>query len=528
MAAYPSRPLENFMFSTKFRANRTAATSSDSRPGVIFWAQNLSAVTAEYRGLLVQVDSLLDEVNVYNNLDGSYDNIGGASYANPPNNTFRYITVNVYNKRLQVWLSSDSYQYEPFIDIGISSGIEGGGLVGFRVGRAGLSHTYDYSNYDLMEIGNHYTKGDILEKAFKAVGINGVSIENELNEWEDMVPNAGASWVESGGELTRISGVSGWNTYMTLGNTFLDYVFEVEIKGVSGSVAMPIAGNTSTFYGAWSQMGEGVSTGFDFIMMPIRETKDGRGVHLNPLADTWYKWKLVKEGTLISTYIDDTLLDHGQGISLENKANGSNVGVAVFNGSSVSFRNPRISVLDDPVDSASWEAGRSLDSTISRHLPPGYQINWKGDHVEIFRVGTSRGEHNLGLSVVKSGPGLVHSNTDGHDVVSAVPRTGLVVEQNNNERIAGQLELGRAKFHTDLNLDTIGNARAISRAIIADGNQDVENIDVEVAPRVDLEQYDKVNLVDHELGISGSYQVNNVDTSWSNSGQYRQSIRVST
>jgi len=225
--------------------------------------------------------------------------------------------------------------------------------------------------------------------------------------------------------------------------------------------------------------------------------------------DQWYKLRLVKQNNFFGFYVNGTLGNYFFGITSQSTnfesifvgvgthANGGTSG----QGSTItSFRNLRISKLDDSVSDVQIESNTSAGSAFQRYLPQGYVANWRTDAVDIFEQGASRGV--FGVSQFIENSNEVFNNIVGKR--SAVVRgDNVAVSRNTPEvQVRKQVDSTRVSFIQDRNIFSADDAQNLAVSKLKRTNRNIHTNSIQIKPRVDMEPYDKVEFINPLLGVS--------------------------
>lgn len=493
-----------------------------------------------YEAAIVGYDTDQVQLKTFNGTGGV--SILATGTINPTNDNWYWLMVIFKGNNIQVFTSVDGQNYTKrinFYDDKYSSGIVG--LAHSWGGATGAALTCDY--IDIAEIGNQYTSEDIIRESLGMIGFKNVWVQPELDGVSGFQSSVGSSWTVgiTGGyqqvDIHHDSGGDSWHTFMCSGYSFNDFVLECEGQGTSGSYLGLIVGNTKFFYGNLLRCGVSGDTGIENIFNGERTTYEFYANHICLIPDTWYRLKLIKNNIQLNWYVNDILAGSFMGTSFFDidasahswDSNRNKVGLFSYrNGASgytTSFRNLRISKLDNLVDNVSIEPNSDINSVIGRYLPEGFAINQHGNTVEIFEIGASRGEFGLTNYVQNSNEAL--SNISGEKYTYAKSEQFDNFNINSNSRIVNQLDSSRYGFIQDDNIHNDTEALEISRQNQKSVDRNTKSYSAAINTRIDLENYDTVNLVDVGLGISKQMLVFNNEKAYdAGSGDFKQNLQL--
>jgi len=529
-----NQTFDDFRIIVKIRCN-TFDTDYDSRISILFNTQDFTRLNKNGYGfeLMGENVNLLRAIKFTDDAAALLD----STAFNPADDTWYWLMVIKRGNRIMCYSSTDGQSYTSRYDI--TDNTYSGGGIGLYC-RSGDSSTEFLIDFiDIVEIGNQYSTKDIIKHSLAMGGVFDTWIQPELNGVSGFEASAGSCWVvgNTNGyqqvDLYNTQGGSLYHTYTSAGNTFNNFIFECEVKGLSGNWLGLMTGSTATFYTNYYKFigtASDVRNNIDNIISGGRNVYAKRGLYLNLQSSQWYKIKLIKTNLFLAWYVNDVLSNSIYGTSLpESDGEDNNVGIVGWEGGVTiyrsSFRNAKISKLDDLVDDVQINPNTPLSSVFSRYLPNGYAVNWSGSTVEIFEVGASKGEFGVCQYIQDSSEDI--SNIVGDKNVLARGENSIGLASNTNDRVVGQLDSTRVKFIQDPNIQSNTDGENIANADIVATNRNIQPYSCSITPRVDMEQYDTVNLVDAGLGISKKMLVQGFNKSYSaGDGSFRQTLQL--
>lgn len=498
--------------------------------GILFRAQNIDV--GSYSGYMLQIYS--NTFNLYKGVRGAWTLLSGASCGYRPANTFYWYMIVARGNNIKGYISTNGKAYIKYIDSNDNTYTNGS--IGLRASVAG---TQSYDFLDIVEIGNQYTTEDILKHTLAMGGVFDTWIQPELEGVSGWLASTGSCFVvgNTNGyqqvDLYHTTTGSSWHTFTNNGATWNNYVLTGEFLGTSGTYAGAITGSTNKFYGLYHYISSSYTAAASNVIenyINARFPYDQVGEYFRPIENTWYKFKLIKNNLFLGWYVNDLLIGSIYGTSLPNTG-GTNNNIGLFSfqtgvsGMRTSWRNIRISKLDDLVDDVLIEPNTPLSSTLTRYLPEGYAINQHGVTVEIFEVGASRGTIGVSNYIINSNERI--SNVIGDKFVVAKGNDIIAQTVNSNTRVINQLDSTRTTFIQDQNLQNRTDAKNLTDTKIEIGNKDIQPYDCQIRPRVESERYDTVNVVDSVLGISSVKLVQNSEKSYNSSdGSFIQNLQL--
>ena len=458
-------------------------------------------------------------------------------------NTFAYLRLLKYHDQIEVQTSADGKDFTTDLSYtNTTDDPQDGGYIGFHNfggGAGGGTKTFVYDNLEITEIGSQFSKEDVLRTTLGMGRVDNLNVENELDSFSLFESTAGSSWVRGttlGFEQVDLQNTivgNSWHMLTTTGGTFQDFIFECEFRGTSGNKAGIMVGSTQNFYAQFNDFNLGSTGSFvdHYRLSAARSTFTGKGNHLKFQPDTWYNFKVVKKGLNLEWYINDLLSNSISGLSLINNPEGvSNlIGLVGFrsgvSGQTTSFRKPKVSRLNVLVNDIHISANSPLSSTFDRYLPEGFATNWRTDTLDLFTIGASRGQH--GVTQYTSASNQFTSNTQGDRFVEVNSTKFSSRVENDNLRVTRQIDSTRVSYINDQNLQSSGDGLGSARTNIKLKNKAIEDVSLSLNSRVNLETYDKVNLVDINLGISKQLTVYSQKREFDTQrGSFRQSLQL--
>jgi hypothetical protein len=444
------------------------------------------------------------------------------------NNYWLMTTVN--NRKIIISGATDGKTFTKFIDYtdnASQEGVFGLGVYSLR------GNTFKFDSFEVQEIDNKYTRGDILTATNAMGGIFDTRIQSEYIGRSGLFePTLGSSWVfGSSSDIYLVNTATGnsWHTYTMSGSSLTDFVAEIEIKGSSGNIAGIFVGNTNNFYGNYFQFNYSTNN-FVEHYSPLRNTYTNYGLPVVLFPDQFYKLKMIKNNQQISWYVNDQWVNSLYGTSFNNPL-AVDVGLMshrnVSAGSTTVFKNFLISKLDELVEDIVFDSNQALSTIRSRYLPDGYASIWSGDHVEIFEAGASRGSVNLNANsnMINSDESI--DNNTGSQLVIVRGQDNIARIQNANQRVMGRISDTNIAMFSEQDIQSKGDAISLANSQNFISNKNVQNFQITVQPRVQLEQFDTINYVDTTLGISRAMNVyNQVKMYNAVKGEFRQILTL--
>lgn len=525
--------INDFRVIVKCKCDQFDTAGADNNISISFNMQKfVKGQENGYRFSLIGDDE--DELRVSKVVNGAVTHLASGVAFNPANDTWYWLMVVKRGNRIRCYSSTDGRAYTERFDVVDNTYIGGG--IGIRCFGAAESVDFYIDSVDVVEIGNQYAMADILRHTLAMGGVFDAWIQPELNGVSSFVASAGSSWVAGNTngyqqvDLYNTATGNSWHTFMNVGATFDNFIFEFEMRGASSSnYAGGVLGTTNNWYGNYHRTTTTVNQSVEHYMN-ARFTYGGRGDYINIQPDTWYKYKIVKNNLFVGWYINDVLVNSIYGTSLADR-DGLDNRVGLFgyrngiSGTVTSFRDIKISKLDNLAGDVTIEPNTPLSSTFNRFLPRGYAVNWHGATVEIFEVGASRGEHGISQYIQNSNEDI--SNITGDKLVVARGENTIVQTINTDTRVTNQVDSMRIQFLQDQNIKNITDAENLAKVDLRLTNKNIQQYDVNIVPRIDMENYDTVNFIDETLGVSKQMLVFGFDKKYdATKGSFRQSLQL--
>jgi hypothetical protein len=470
-------------------------------------------------------------------VDGGLTTYGGVSYCISANTNYWFMLTE-FRGLLKGYYSTDGKTYS----LGIcryfgddpKSLHKGFAYLNMVTSRSSVECDY----YDIQELKSIYTKEDIINSGYKMGGINGVTIASEISGITNFnILSTGTCAVYGSSNNVFISGDSNsilWNTLTTTGNTFGNFVLDIEARGSINSIfgllvdsGSSVFGPDSNWYGnyIYSNSTTNNNNVVNHCIGGSQNNYLNRGNFWNLIPDNWYRLRLIKDDLNLVWEVNDQIINSFVGTSIA--FGGTLVHIGLFSnrgpGITTEFRNFRISQLDDIVDEINIEPGSQVQSLIDRILPDGYAVNNKSGNIEIYKIGDNRGTHYIGLSDYTFNSKQELSNINGKKYILNKYGDNINIAYNKDTRILKQADSNRINIITDDITPTLKEAES---QIIYE-NKDNQVISLEIANRPTIEQYDTLNLVDDGLGISGNYVIFDFNKTYSaEDGQFRETLKV--
>jgi hypothetical protein len=378
--------------------------------------------------------------------------------------------------------------------------------------------------FQFAEITNQNARESVLEDIWYMGNNTGVTFQQDYYGWDDFnASTTGACWDVSNDTVTYYAdGNSNLIESYILGETVSDFVAEVQVRGGVTNIGAIGVGTTTIMYGSWLRYSD-IATGLQVQL-------DGNNMigyysgewvdYIEPGASTWYDLKLVKRGSYVASYINNTLYSYWEGLSWEdvNAVHPMVFGYQGHGQQGLEFRNFRINALDDLVEDVEITAGQPLKETWDRYFPDGYAAINGEDCTEVFRIGASRETHTLSsetdyftsttrsISNVASADASISRSTDA---------TGAA--QSGSDRIDTQADSTRVDFTSDPNIVNTTEADNHAERRTRFLNREVESININMVSDPTYQLYDFVDFVDTTIGVSGQYIVWDINKNYNSS-----------
>lgn len=385
---------------------------------------------------------------------------------------------------------------------------------------------------DLSEIANQYTLEDSLEESLGMGKMWGASIESILEPVSSFLQSAGSSWTISGEQvnLNNSSTGSSWHTFMSPGISYIDVVFEGELKGTSGNYAGILYGRSTNWYGNFFYFGP--SNGSESNVehwLDARFEYQKRGGYIDLQPEQWYKFRMVKTEKRINWYINDILSNSIVGTSLNGVYLPNQLGVfgwrTGISGSVTSFRNLRIPVVGELVNDLSIGRGTNAEDVLVGSLSEGVVAQWSGGVASIFNIGSSRAQHGVSASSRIYSMTENTNNNAGTNVSIATGENFVAVKFNPAERLVRQVDQGKVTYIENSSIDNLQDGNKFISKKQSFENTEIRPVRLSFPARVELETNDQINVILPDLGVSGVYIVANMSKDYDGSrGKFIQNV----
>lgn len=462
-------------------------------------------------------------------------------FASLTDNVFYWFRSEVVDNTVRMYISSDDSTYTNLLTHqlpmetypGSTNPQVGYGKVSMEF-HTTVGVTFQIDDLEVAELGKVYTREDVVKSIYAMGGIMGVTVPSQFAHFApNFQASSGSSWVLSGENLYLVgtSAGSSYHYYISSGNSFNNFMAEVEVKGASGMRAGLLVGSTDIWYST--------NTAFKMSSDTIEERFMRSRVTRSPVAewlitkpDIWHKLRLVKRNQELFWLIEEKLYDYAIGSSLIDSM-AVNVGVHSLRnsgavGATLQYRNFRISSMGDIVDDAQIAPNTKLSSLISRYMPDDFNISPLGNGYEIYKFGTSRGQHNVDLG------GVVDFSQSRDDLIAPVSITaegqaGLANQRKTgNARKAVQADIADTTLLEDLSLKTSEDLKRMTDAEALSYGRRLATFQV-TAPLIPmLDIFDSVGLSSFEGNISGNFHVQSIRKSYNaQDGSFTQDLILS-
>lgn len=234
-------------------------------------------------------------------------------------------------------------------------------------------------------------------------------------------------------------------------------------------------------------------------------------------------------------YINDLLVNSVFGVSFPNTANplleGVDFGLLTYRnstqGATVEFRNFSISSLSQFSSNIVYGINENLYSVFQRYLPEGYAVTYADNSVKIFPIGVSINITSLGRSLNLATVEDSIDNSAGYNSAILSTQTSVAKYVSMNDRITRNADSSKTDSINDQNAMGYGGAITLARQSNNRTSANINTSELSIVPRITMEQYDKINIVDSNTGISRNMTVYNVDKNLDfENGSFTQNISL--
>lgn len=446
--------------------------------------------------------------------------IASGGFAGLSDNIFYYFRSEVVDNTIRMYLSSDNNTYTNIITKALPMNVyPGSGNLQTGYGRVNMEFytitgvTYQIDKLEVVELDKIYTREDLLKSLYAMGGVVGVTVQPSLAHFTpNFQASSGSSWVLDNTNLYLVGSASGnsYHYYMSSGNSYTNFMAEVEVKGASGMRVGLMTGATDVWYSSNTALKTSSDTIEErFIRSRITRTPVAEWLITKP--DTWYKLRLIKRNKELFWLIEDKLFDYTIGNSFLNSA-AVNIGVHSLRSSGVAgatlhFRNFKISSLGDIVDTVRISPNTKISSLVDRYLPEDFAISPLGNGYEIYKFGTSRGQHDVSLSSILD---FSQSRDDVSTpvVIAAEGESGLAnYRKTGNLRKAKQADIADTTLLEDLSLKTVDDLKRITDSESLSTGRRLASFKVTVPLIPMLDTFDTVGISSLEANLAGNFHV---------------------
>lgn len=424
----------------------------------------------------------------------------------------------------------------------------------------GVSSVIDISDFEFTELGDIYTSEDILKHIAGMGDVWNLKTQNNSDNFSITGNStAGSSWVSgiSNGEaiinLYNTTAGQSWHSFSlgdaTPSGTILEVVANIQVNGTSGNIAGIGMGNYAQNQISFAQVfkfaGSSLNNWLEEIGATPIQRYPNRSQYVTLQPDKWYSLKMQskKIGLSLRSWYTSFFLENKLLGSLVVPANALFDSQARFkiygfregvSGTVTSFKNYRVSELQNVVDHAQVESSQALDSAFSRFIPEGYEFITGGSFTEIIRKGSSRGSFGM-TNIAKN---QIINNTESisnlrgakHTIGFSDDNVDISYQDGYNKRVAYSADSARYTFITDQNVKSSTSLEVITYNQMLNDNRDIERLSLTTVPRVHIQTNDYIGTVgDTYLGLSRgrAYMVESFTTEFSPaSGTWRQSLII--
>ncbi len=502
-----------------------ASSVSSTVEGICFKTQTTTNNNGDPLGYIYRVTGTAAQLLCLTQSGTTILNSTGLSFGGGP----LWLVASVFQNRIRCGYTFNFAGTSIVTLISLTDSTYSSGAVGMYFA-GNTNAVYTNHVFDVAEIKNNITNKEVVTSAYAMSGVYKVNIANDVDSISTLTPSTGSSWVLGNSNnyfLNHTTSGNSWHTLTTQGASLSNFVVEFEMRGTSNSQNGIMVGVSQLFYGnyycfvpARGATPTNVISLSTLSGVTYKNTYlSGMGDHINLIPDTWYKMKVVKNGLFMGVYINGVFANGTYGISATdifgpsmNSFSSVDFGIlspSASNGSTSEFRNFQISQLSQTIDDVHLSPNESIQALTSRYLPQGFGSVWHQNQIDIFRIGSSRGVHDVGLSTFPSWNTHARSNTYGKHIVSINGTNFIGQYINLVSTLTNQLDSLRTDFINDQSVANSNQANDLARASTQYDNLQIEQFTIVTTARVDLELYDTVNFVDQKLGISSSYIVYN-------------------
>jgi hypothetical protein len=408
------------------------------------------------------------------------------------------------------------------------------GAVGFGHWEDEASHSMKYDSFEVREIASEYTKGDILRKIVSSEDLCIVPpIKNiGLSDFVGLSTNGftyglgttnGAVQLNMGSSL--VDEFKG--RYQTNGLSLNDFSVSFDFKwsGVSGVGDIGIGfGNTLNYMGIL--VGRTAASEFYGYDEEIVATKTS-GTLLSYLNDIWYSGRVTKKDTLLSFFMNNTLVKQAGGVSLSilNSPGDffiSTGGLGKMN-FRLSIRNLKFDEFIDVPQTYQTNSGEAIQGDLQRLFPYGYNLNILGASLELNQLGSSFASFNSGDIIRAS-----HTNNLNRYMkfLYAKGDNVAVTYVNPSDKIVLNGLISDNAKTLDNSVDSKEFLEEYGKYDLRREMSDSDIYNIVTLHRPNWNVFDNVACQDYTLGMSGYYYVDTLLKRYGAEGEYLQYTTV--
>lgn len=511
-AVYNDSNVSDFREIAKFKISRPSFTKTDYDYGIYFRSDS-----ALENGYLFRVFN--HKFDIYRKVDSAFTLVGSTATFGITVNTDYWLMVVGRGSNFKGYLSTDGESYTKYADWTDYQFKKG--FVGLRTSLAGTYYTTD--ELDFVEIGRQYTVDDIVKKSMAWGGVENVHIQKDygVDGFDGFKGNSGSSWsvgITNNYDQVDLKGSSQeWNTYMNCYGMYNGFTasqwfkeesvcFECEMRGSSGARGGLLINSSFGPRGFlnWHAFGSSNNT-IDLFGVSVTSRFTHRGEYINLKADAWYKTKLIRRGYFYSWYVNDSLVNSIYGITLCPYF----VKIGIGGNGNMSFRNPRISELDDLVVDATFDSGSNPSSILARYLPDGMVINTRGNTTSIFNRHRTFDTGSSEINMSNQNSSQIKNNVNFNSYYGKGQNYSDIDEADSAHiAIAEKMDMSRTKIFNDPNILSRESAEKAAGKSATNEVYKENTVNLRIPIRPQLEKEDAICYRDDGLGISYQYWVN--------------------
>lgn len=472
----------------------------------------------DFSGYTVQYIGNNTGINIQRNMGGnivSGTTIASVNIGLTP--LFNYYTrIIQYQDRIDVFFGTSSFQGLSRV-LSVRDNTFGKGSLSFyNVASSGVTAVLNLFNVKVDTIAQQNTNERTLKYISKTANINESTFSNSFVGTSGFyVASSGNSWMtgNSINEITNVGLSATDSYYMSTGTTFDNFILECEVKGISNASGIgTLVGTSSSFYSLGLQFGASITNNTNKIIHRLGSNTleyPFTGNHLAPKPGLWYNLKLVKSNLLMAWFLEDTLVGSIYGTSLASVAGVNNsIGFYVQGASNIgTFRNIRISEFSQLQDSTIIQTNQTVKSALNRYLPDGYDMLTTGSTFEFINTGNSRGSIDINGSSQFIINSTQETENGGKRVLAMFGENSLYIGINDNSRVDRQVDSMMTGFINETSIKSQSDSKIFVNQEFRKINYSIDQVNLSLNNLPRIQKYDKMNVVDTTLGISGQYTV---------------------